>query len=368
MRRPDDFTEETKHYVAHRAGYYCSFRGCPQPTAGPGNESPTATVNVGEAAHICAASPGGKRYVASMTSEERRHISNAIWLCSTHAALIDRDEALYTIDYLRQMKAEHEAIRAKRVQLPSGETGTYGLIAVGPNIVCTGEIVEVEGKYWSLDLERFVRGDFNSLIAFGEGYSQLATGDQHILVNAIGDGRSLTKAPAVSKLNVGYRLRCEVTPSFPRIAAQELGSQLAISTITNDLFIENGQLARVSGLDSLPQKVRSCLSLQRGESFFDPAFGVRFAEYLDAFRGSPWLAHFFMLDVIRLSSIPYYQESMKQTCTPLECVERVLKVEVLAEGPENGRLPIRVTFDVKGVGRWDSELSVFLPPAPLAKL
>ncbi len=361
MRRQDDFTERTKHYVAHRAGYHCSFRGCPQPTAGPGNESPIATINIGEAAHICAAAPGGKRYDESMTPAERRHISNAIWLCSTHAKLIDRDEALYTIDYLRRMKAEHEEIRAKKVQLPSGETGTYGLIAVGPNIVCTGEIVEVDGQSWSLELERFVRGDFNSLIAFGEGFGQLASAEQHVLVNAIGDGRTLTKAPAVSKLDVGYSLRCEVAPSFPRIAAQELGSQFAISPVTNDPFVENGQLARVSGLASLSQKVRSCLSLQRGESHFDPTFGVRFAEYFDAFRGSPWLAHFFMLDVVRQSSIPYYQGAMNQTYTPLQCVERVLSVEVLAEGPENGRLPLRVVFEVKGVGRWHSDISVFLP-------
>ncbi len=275
----DDFSEATKRYVAHRAGYHCSFRGCGQSTAGPSDESPTAVTNIGEAAHICAAAPGGKRYFASMTSAERKHIDNAIWLCRNHAALIDRDEALYTVDYLRQMKDEHEATRAKEVQQPSGSRETYGLIAVGPNIVCTGEILEVDGPSWSLSLKHFVSGDFNALIAFVDGFAHLATADQYILLNAIGDGRLLAKAPALSKRDIGFCLRCEVAPGFPRIAAQELGSQFAISPTTNDLFVENGQLARVSGLASLPQKVRSCLSLQRGESHFDPAFGVRFAEY-----------------------------------------------------------------------------------------
>jgi hypothetical protein len=36
---------------------------------------------VGEAAHISAAAPGGKRYDSSLTPEERRAPSNGIWLC-----------------------------------------------------------------------------------------------------------------------------------------------------------------------------------------------------------------------------------------------------------------------------------------------
>ena len=47
--------------------------------------------------------------------------------------------------------------------------------------------------------------------------------------------------------------------------------------------------------------------------------------------------------------------------TPLRCVEQVVSVDVLAEAPEGKRLPIKVAFEVKGVGRWDRELSIFMP-------
>jgi hypothetical protein len=43
-----------------------------------------------------------------MTNEERKDITNAIWLCATHADLIDRDEVTYAADALRAMKNEHE--------------------------------------------------------------------------------------------------------------------------------------------------------------------------------------------------------------------------------------------------------------------
>jgi hypothetical protein len=158
-------------------------------------------------------------------------------------------------------------------------------------------------------------------------------------------------------------LSCPVAPSFPRIEAQQLGSQWAVSPKTNDLFIENGQIARVSGLDSLPQNVRSCLSMQRGESPFHPDYGVRLAQYFDAFRDSPWLGHLLKLEVIRQAAIPYHDEVLDRQYTPLRCVERVWGIEILAEAPKNDWLPVRVDFDVCGVGRWQSDLSICMPSA-----
>ena len=89
---------------------------------------------IGKAAHIHAAAsgPGARRYLASMTREERIHITNAIWLCATHADLIDRDEVTYTADVLRAMKAEHEANCAARQRnaVSAGEA-IPDLIAIG---------------------------------------------------------------------------------------------------------------------------------------------------------------------------------------------------------------------------------------------
>ena len=102
---------------------------------------------IGKAAHIHAAAPGpgARRYLASMTREERIHITNAIWLCATHADLIDRDEVTYTADVLRAMKAEHEANWAARQRnaVSAGEA-VPDLIAIGPDIVFVGEFLGVE--------------------------------------------------------------------------------------------------------------------------------------------------------------------------------------------------------------------------------
>ena len=192
---------------------------------------------------------------------------------------------------------------------------------------------------------------------------ELSESDRYLIANALGDGRVLTEAPNIRKNDDGYLVSCPVDRSFPRIQAQQLGTDLAISPKTNDLFLKNGTIAVVSGVDALPQKIRSNLPLQRGESVFNRDYGVRLAEYFNAFRGSPWLEQLFKLDVIRQAAIPYHDRIMNRRHTPLECVERVHAIEVLAEAPVNNWLRVRVDLDVKGVGRWQHDLTICMPPA-----
>jgi hypothetical protein len=269
MSNRDEFSEDKKRKVALRANHHCSFRGCPQPTSGPSDESPEAVNMIGKAAHIPAAAPGpgARRYLASMSREERIDITNAIWLCATHADLIDRDEVTYTADVLRAMKAEHEAKCAERQRnaLSAGEA-VPDLIAIGPDIVFVGEFLGVENEVWSFHLRNFVDGDAHTLIEFTERYDQTATIDRYVLVNELGDGRALKAKPSVTKETTGgYTVRCPVFPSTDRIRAADLPKCWALSD-SHDLMVQNGNWAMVSGLDALPQRVKTCLSHQRGES------------------------------------------------------------------------------------------------------
>jgi len=102
----DDFTQSTKDILAKRASYKCSICKCI--TVGPSFESISSVNNIGVAAHITAASPRGPRYNEKMTSKERKSISNGIWLCQTHAKLIDGDIATWSVKELHRIKTAHE--------------------------------------------------------------------------------------------------------------------------------------------------------------------------------------------------------------------------------------------------------------------
>ncbi len=321
----------------------------------------------GKAAHIhgAAAGPGSRRYLEAMTPEARSDISNAIWLCANHADLIDRDEATYTADILRAMKREHEATCSERQRNArlAGES-VPDLIAIGPGVVFVGEFLGIENAEWSFHLRDFVEGDVHGLIAFIERYDQTAAIDRYLLVNCLGDGRVLKGAPSMTREKTGgYLVRCPVLPSADRIRAADLPMDLALSD-SHDLMLKNGDLATVSGLEALPQKVKMCLSHQKGESLFHRDFGTRFAEYYNLLSGSPWFEQFLKLEVIRQAAIPYIDTIMNRQDTPLQCVERVFGIEILANAPTKNWLPIRVDFDVKGLGRWKRDLSVCVPQEP----
>jgi len=108
----DEFSEETKETLARRVAMHCSNPDCRKPTTGP-RDDPEKAVNIGVAAHITAASPGGPRYDKNLTAPERKAVDNGIWLCQNCAKLIDNDEDRYTVDALREWKRlSEEAARS----------------------------------------------------------------------------------------------------------------------------------------------------------------------------------------------------------------------------------------------------------------
>src|ERR1041384_4967333 len=100
--------------VAARVNNRCSNPVCRAPTSGP-QVDPTKALNIGVAAHITAASPGGPRYDPQLSSAERRHATNAIWLCQNCAKLIDNDPKRFSAVYLQRCKAAAEATALKQL-------------------------------------------------------------------------------------------------------------------------------------------------------------------------------------------------------------------------------------------------------------
>lgn len=114
----DDFDSRTKDTLANRVGARCSNPGCRRSTRGP-QQDPAKAVNVGVAAHITAASPGGKRYDANLEPKQRKSISNGIWLCQTCAKLIDDDAQRYPSELLRRWKEDAEKEARSAIQSPA---------------------------------------------------------------------------------------------------------------------------------------------------------------------------------------------------------------------------------------------------------
>jgi hypothetical protein len=117
VSKRDNFNKPIRELLARRVGFRCSNPNCRILTIGPG-DSPTGTTDVGIAAHIAAAAPGGKRYDPSMTHEERGSYENGIWLCQIHAKLVDDARERFPSDLLKQWKRlSEDAARLEIVEL-----------------------------------------------------------------------------------------------------------------------------------------------------------------------------------------------------------------------------------------------------------
>lgn len=107
----DNFKRTIATKIAERAGYICSNPNCNRITIGPTDNDDNKSTKIGIAAHICAAASGGARYDMSQTPQERKSITNAIWLCGTCSLMIDKNGGIdYPSPDLKKWKKDHEKL------------------------------------------------------------------------------------------------------------------------------------------------------------------------------------------------------------------------------------------------------------------
>ena len=326
----DNFRSTTVRALAQRAGYRCSFPGCNQLTIGPSDESLESVTTIGVAAHIHAAAPGplARRYDKNQTSEERRNINNGIWLCANHSIEIDRDEITYTAEMLKKMKSEHEDKIKSEVSINSQHSNHSDFIAIGIDVIVFGELTGIYQNEWTIKFSNFLTGDLSKLISFNENLNSIPDEDRFILVNQLGEGRVISGPVKINKVTDGYELTAPVNSDIPRIHCNNLPRDIDIFT-KGDLFLDStGDIATISGFDSLPQQIYISLSTIRGEMDFHPTIGSRVKEFIDDFKETPWLEKLIKLEVIRLACIPILDLFEDKLHTPLNCVKSVKDIQI----------------------------------------
>ncbi|WP_417915408.1 hypothetical protein [Candidatus Electronema sp. JM] len=163
----DDFSPKTITALRRRAGNRCSNPDCRVPTDAPSDEGPEKVNSIGEAAHITAAAEGGPRYNKALKPDERRAITNGIWLCANCADKIDKDEKTYTVALLHEWKrkaeesAKREQGRKLLTEQESQQEAVNTLVAAAtgqtavflPNLVPNA--IKAESSYWEKIDPRF---------------------------------------------------------------------------------------------------------------------------------------------------------------------------------------------------------------------
>lgn len=137
----DDFSSTTLRELAGRSGYVCAFPGCRRLTVGPSDDRKSGLSMVGVGAHITAASDKGPRYNKDLSPEERSDVNNGVWMCQTHAKLVDDNESKHTVSELQRWKTQHEDWVFRRVANgpahPHAGVSVLRISNIGPFRQCT---------------------------------------------------------------------------------------------------------------------------------------------------------------------------------------------------------------------------------------
>lgn len=352
-RSRDDFSQRTKTDLALRASYHCSYCKCS--TVGPSDEGPDAVTMIGVAAHICAAAsgPGARRYDATMTSEQRAHIDNGIWLCGSCSILIDRDEVRFSAEVLREMRREHEASR----QIGGAGDEIGDIVAIGPDILAVGNVVRSGPVGMRVRLSHFIEGSARDLFAFVHDFDGQPREKRYVLINELGYGSLLETAPIVERVGRNFELEFCLQARLPRRDATE-----DVATFCDETF------ELIYGMDAYIQNFERTLGMARGTWFASINDGSDISDLYWRYRGSPWFERVATMEMIRLSSVPSTESSKREPSTPFVCVRRVNRVVVPTFELEAHKLKISVDFDIEGLGRWSGDLSVFISlPEELAE-
>src|SRR5713101_1981484 len=100
-------TTKTTKMLWGRAAGHCSMPGCRIPLLIDATETDDEAL-IGKICHMVAESPEGPRGKSPLTREQRDTYENLILLCGNHHDEIDAQPGAFTLERLKDIKAEHE--------------------------------------------------------------------------------------------------------------------------------------------------------------------------------------------------------------------------------------------------------------------
>lgn len=351
----ENFSIKTKDILAKRVAFKCSFLGCHKITIASGHKNSSDITNLGEAAHIYAASPNGPRYDPNMSFDERTSIDNGIWMCRHHARIIDADHTNYSAETLKQWKKIAEELSFEALELNLSENvqipTTY--ISLGNEIVFEGIWTSANENIWEFNIKRFILGSTENIKNFNEDV--LSEYSRFIIIESQGDGRKIEGKLNWKIHNDEYYIIVTPKDKASRTTPYEM------SDISMDLTFEDGDFKIVKGEDCAKQLIRIALSTQIGDLKYAPLFGSYISFYYWKFKDDiKLLKRLIKLEVIRLISISFY-DSMSDKETPqLDFINRILDIEILHVDLLHNNLPVKIKLEWGDGKIWEDIINIYI--------
>ena len=365
-RRRDEFTTATKRKLAERVAWRCSYPGCGVGTVGPQSHDEGKSINNGVAAHIHGAAPQAPRYTSEMTTEERRHISNGIWMCRDHGNLIDADFEEYSPDTLRAWKKAAERRAAESLRFPGSEDFPDGstLLQLGSRNIYHAAWKSIANRKWSFLLIRPELGSLERLRDYVASLDPPNDNEAFVVVESQGDARRVNGVSLHLSRSGDHILEVDVQGRVAPTDPNEVGSDFKVGD-DGDVVIEGGDFVLVNGIDAAKQFMMLTIGVVKGQLPWAREVGSHASLYYAKYRGNlPLLSRLLKMEMIRLSLIPVSDAFAGEGPRPsLDFVRRFLSVTVTSAELANGMLGVSVSLEWGNGEYWSGNVPVYVSQA-----
>lgn len=362
-RNRDEFTPSTKRKLAERVAWRCSYPGCRTNTVGPHSHDETKSINNGIAAHIHGAAPQAPRYMSNMTTQDRRHISNGIWMCRDHGNLIDADFEEYSPDTLRAWKKAAERRAAESLRFPANEEFPDGstLLQLGSRNIFHATWKTITHRKWSFLLIRPELGSLETLRDYVASLDPANDADAFVVVESQGDARRVNNISLQVSRSGHQVVEVAVQGRVPPTDPNNVGSDIKIGD-DGDLVIEGGDLAIVKGIDAAKQFIVLTLGVVKGQLPWAREVGSHASLYYGRYRDNlVLLSRLIKMEMIRLSLIPVSDGIAGEDPKPsLHFVKRFLNVVISSAELSGGMLSVSVRLEWGNGEYWSGNVPIYI--------
>jgi hypothetical protein len=348
--------------MAERVSWKCSFPGCGRNTVGPNSDDLTKKINNGIAAHIHAAAAGGPRYNPQMSTEERRHISNGIWMCRDHGNLIDADYTEYSASTLHDWKSQAEKKAADSLKLPTREELNQDstLIQLGNEIIFFAHWSAIHSQKWVFELVAPLIGDTALLNDYVREFSSLPENESYVVIESQGDARKILDIKIKVDSEGKNLLFVDVDQKCPATNPHDLGMDMKIDE-TGDISIGGSGFEMIQGLDNAKQMISICMSTIKGEIDGSTDLGSLATHYYNQYRSDLEIfSKLILLELIRLSLIPLELRENQEKIPSLHFVKRFLNVSVISTELSYNRFKAAIKLEWGNGELWEGEIPIFV--------
>lgn len=362
MGSRDNFKAAVKKTMAERVAWRCSFPGCGAVTIGPKKGDVNKSVNLGHAAHICAAAENGPRYDLDMSTAYRTSIENGIWMCSRHATLIDQDYTEYSVQTLKLWKSQAEELAYKNLVYGNDEPFEVNstLISIGFNIIFYGHWLVVSDQQWKFSVENFIMGSEQDLFEFVSNFECQNNNNKFVIVESQGDARLIEKIALNTPKNGDIQVSIDITNKLKPTKPSDVGMDLFLGS-DGDICFESGDFKVVSGVDAAIQHITTSTSTIYGEWYGDPTMGSYVSKYYNEYKNElDLLSSLFKIEFIRLSLIPTFSDDGDCEPPALSFVQRFDDVTIESGSLDNHRVAVKVALEWGDGVRWMGTVPIWV--------